>query len=68
MPFQSRYALEEKKFNEEKCSSAEMKMLALLRKFTSRDLLRLPGQRGRSIDTNRRHVLHSSSLLLAGHY
>lgn len=28
MPFQSRYALEEKKFNEEKCSSAEMKILA----------------------------------------
>lgn len=38
----------------------------ILRKCTFRDLLRLPGQRGRSIDTNRCHVLYSSSLLLAG--
>lgn len=29
-----------------------MKMLAFLRKFTSRDLLRLPGQRGRSINSS----------------
>lgn len=38
----------------------------LLIKCTSRDLLRLHGQRGLSINTNRCHVLYSSSLLLVG--